>query len=284
MLCKKPFMKGLSPFPCGQCLPCRINRRRLWTSRLMLEAQSHEHSSFWTLTYDEANHPHDSSLNPVHTRNWLKRLRRSLENQGRSVRYYLVGEYGDTTQRPHYHAALFGVSEQETDLVGSVWPYGFVYAGSLTSDSAGYIAGYVTKKMTSKDDPRLEGRFPEFARMSLKPGIGALSVDAFAETLTTIHGCESIIETGDVPISYRSNGRNQPIGRYMRRKLREHLGFENIGGQEKSESLRHQEMLAMQEDSGLSTKMFKEIKPFVKHQKIRQVEGKFKIFSQGKKL
>lgn len=250
----------------------------------MLESLSHQYSSFWTLTYDEKNCPHDSSLCPEHTRNWLKRLRRSLENQGRQIRYFLVGEYGDTTQRPHYHAALFGISEQETDLVGSVWPYGFVYPGTLTPESAGYVAGYVTKKMTQKTDPRLGGRYPEFARMSLKPGIGALSVEGFAEMLTTEHGAESITETGDVPASYRAFGRNQPIGRYMRRKLREYLDFETIGGQPKNEEIRALEMQALLEDSGLSSRMFKEIKPFIAHQKIKQIEGKHKIFSQGKKL
>lgn len=171
-MCKKPFVKGISPFPCGQCLPCRLNRRRLWTHRLLLEQHSHEFSSFATLTYSDDALPAGNTLVPKHTQDWLKRLR-ALLGPARPLRYYLVGEYGDESQRPHYHAALFGLSHLEGELLRTSWGHGHIQLGTLTKESAQYIAGYVTKKMTAPDDPRLQGRHPEFARMSLRPGIGA---------------------------------------------------------------------------------------------------------------
>jgi len=108
MLCNKPYRKGNAEFGCGQCMPCRFNRRRLWTARLLLEATQHENKSFITLTYNDKNAPKDHSLDPSHYKNFIKRLRKAI--YPKKIRYYLVGEYGDHTQRPHYHAALFGLS------------------------------------------------------------------------------------------------------------------------------------------------------------------------------
>jgi len=178
-MCKKPYVKGITPYPCGQCLPCRLNRRRLWTHRLLLEQRCHEFSSFATLSYSDDTIPVDGSLNPKHSQDWLKRLRFAL-GSARPLRYYLIGEYGDETFRPHYHAALFGLSHLEGDLLRETWGFGHTLLGTLTKESAQYICGYVTKKMTSHEDPRLGGRHPEFARMSRRPAIGKRWFDRFS--------------------------------------------------------------------------------------------------------
>jgi len=277
-MCKKPFVKGITPYPCGQCLPCRLNRRRLWTHRLLLEQRCHEFSSFFTPTYNDESLPVDGSLNPEHTRLWLMRLRSRL-GPARPLRYYLVGEYGDETFRPHYHAALFGVSRIEVELVEETWGMGRCFPGDLTKESAAYIAGYVTKKMTKKDDPRLQGRYPEFARMSLRPGIGALAVPVIADALSDKHGAKAIARDGDVPTSLNHGRSSLPLGRYLRRKLRDELGFETIGGQERPEKERQDEMQAMFEAAGSRTSYLTE-KPFVDHQKILQTEGKARIWKK----
>lgn len=277
-MCKKPYVKGITPYPCGQCLPCRFNRRRLWTHRLLLEQQCHEFSSFWTLTYDDQHVPLDGSLNPKHTELWLKRLRRAL-GPTRPLRFYLVGEYGDETQRPHYHPALFGLSHLESELVLETWSMGYVYGGTLTLESAQYIAGYVTKKMTAADDPRLAGRHPEFARMSTRPGLGALVVPQLADALSDHAGAMSIARDGDVPTSLNHGRKSLPLGRYLRSKLREQLGFETIGGQPRPEALRLQEMSDLLEASGSRSRYLSE-KPFIDHQKILRAEGLAKIWKK----
>ena len=158
---------------------------------MLLEATQHQDSCFVTLTYNQETMPDGASLEPTHFKNWLKRFRKALAPQ--KIRFYGVGEYGDKTERPHYHAALFGVSSllaggiQGTDgVVKDTWtkdgkPLGYTFVGELNRESAGYIGGYVTKKMahpetkcTNKcNHPKLNGRYQEFQRMSLKPGIGA---------------------------------------------------------------------------------------------------------------
>ena len=84
-----------------------------------------------------------------------------------------------------------------------------------------YVAGYVTKKMTSIDDPRLEGRLPEFARMSLRPGIGLGMMDDLASVLMEHKLDERMI---DVPTSLQHGNKKWPLGRYLRRKLRQRIG------------------------------------------------------------
>lgn len=105
----------------------------------------------------------------------------------------MCGEYGDENLRPHYHALLFGrtfdnagrVSEnvyRSTELE-KLWPHGMSSFGPVTYQSAAYVARYALKKITgdkakhwyTRIDPgtgELVECQPEFARMSLKPGIG----------------------------------------------------------------------------------------------------------------
>lgn len=219
MICKKPFKQGVMEFGCGQCLPCRINRRRLWSARLVLEATQHEHSLFLTLTYSPEYLPH--SVEVRHGQLFLKRLRERIKPL--RVRYYLVGEYGDLTGRPHYHVALYGT--RDVDAIRAAWPYGHVHVGQITEHSAAYVVGYLCKGMTKEEDARLNGRKPEFARMSLKPGIGAGAVPALAAGTLSYSGAKFVSATGDVPGVVRFAGRKLPLGRYLKRKLREEVGM-----------------------------------------------------------
>lgn len=202
----------------------------------MLEAAQYDANAFVTLTYDDEHLPQGGTLIPEHYQSWLKRLRVKVAPS--RFRFYLVGEYGDDSFRPHYHAALFGFQTCERgrsvytlerpnsccywcDLVRATWGKGNVYLGTLEDDSAGYMAQYVTKKMTSKDDPRLGGRHPEFARQSLKPGIGHDALWEIADALMR-YELDSVMV--DVPNGLRHGPSVWPLGRYMRQNLRKYIG------------------------------------------------------------
>lgn len=210
------------PFGCGQCLPCRINRRRLWAHRIILESTQHAENSFVTLTYAADTYPEGGSLDPAHAKRWLHRLRRAVRPL--RFRYFLVGEYGEETQRAHYHAAMFGLGMQFQSAFIHTWQKGFVHVGELNHDTAGYIAGYVTKKLTAHADPRLNGRHPEFARMSLRPGIGARAMSDVAKTLNDSIGADLVNRTGDVPGVLHHGRKKLPLGRYLTQKLRDEMG------------------------------------------------------------
>lgn len=209
-------------FPCGQCLACRINRRRVWTARLVLESYLHEKACFVTLTYRDEDLVYNENYIPTLCKRdlqlFLKRLRKYFSE--RKIRYYGCGEYGTRSLRPHYHILLFGVAAEELDetfllydgksprsLLLALWTFGLVHVGECSRHSIQYVAGYVTKKYTKKGD----GLQKEFSLMSLKPGIGAGALDAIR---SAIDGRDSGF-AGTV----RFEGKVWPLGRYLVHKL-----------------------------------------------------------------
>lgn len=211
---------------------------------MILESIQHQHNSYLTLTYSDENLPRltngTSTLDPADARNWLKRIRKELAPA--KLRYFLVGEYGDESFRPHYHAAAFGLERcargqtlrfrgrpvasrccDHCRLVQRTWDLGDVDCGGLEEGSIQYVAGYVTKKMTHRDDARLDGRYPEFARMSLKPGIGYSALWEIASVMLTLGLDESEV---DVPSTLRHGSRIWPLGRYLQQNLRKMVGKE----------------------------------------------------------
>lgn len=104
--------------------------------------------------------------------------------------------------------------------------------GTLEERSAAYIAGYVLKKMniTSVDTCRVA----PFARMSLRPGIGAGAVPDVASAVMQW----KLEEKGDVPIGLRHGSRVLPLGRYLRRHLRLQCGLDEDCPEEVIEALR----------------------------------------------
>lgn len=278
-------MNGDNAYPCGQCLPCRINRRRLWTHRLILEALKHEYSIFVTLTYDKNNYPPDGSLQPRELQLFLKKLRQAVAPI--KIRFYAVGEYGDLSGRAHYHLAIFGLNDIYAKRVTDSWGKGMVHIGNLTLESAQYICGYTTKKLTSKDDPKLEGKHPEFARMSLRPAIGLSAMEDMHDFLTTEEGSKHLLQTKDVPLFLRHGGKNLPLGRYLRSKLREKLDIPQSVATQNPQYLELQKEMSDMFEASSASNRWSKLRTYQKStkSKIASVETKFKIYqSKAKKL
>lgn len=221
MLCSSPYRLGVQEFGCGQCMPCRFNRRRVWTARLLLEARLKEPNYFVGLTYRDEDLPADGLVSKRALQLFFKRLRRRA-----SCRYFAVGEYGGKFGRPHYHALVFGLSEAVPSSGGfgirhrkacdcalcASWGFGHVHVGEVTPESCSYVAGYVEKGKL-KELPR-----PEFTLMSRRPGIGVDAVpvifDAWRE--------------GDAPGALKFGGKIQPLGRLLRKKLEGQAGVVGV--------------------------------------------------------
>lgn len=177
--------------PCGQCIGCRLEYSRQWAIRCMHEAEMHEDNCFITLTYDDDHLPKNGSLTKNHFTKFIKRLRKAIPNK---IRYFHCGEYGDENFRPHHHALIFGYDFPDkyfwnlrnnnrmyrSDMLEKLWSdpktkenYGFSLIGSVTFESAAYVARYVVKKMKGKNKEVYYGDIvPEYVTMSRRPGIG----------------------------------------------------------------------------------------------------------------
>lgn len=290
-------------FGCGQCLPCRFNRRRVWTHRIILEALQHTENSFLTLTYEASRMPLTSSslatLRPKDLQDWLKRFRKAIAPL--RIRFYGVGEYGDQNWRPHYHLALFGYPNcrygntlgnkppsfqsqwpqpdccDVCDLVRDTWGNGKIFIGELNAKSAQYVSGYITKKMTAGDGWAnfLEDRVPEFSTQSNRPGIGFHAMHDVASELMRL---DLDASQADVPSALRHGSRLLPLGRYLTHKLREMVGKD---GKAPPEVLaeRAKKMQALQYDSirnkrGLQAEILAQNKTaresFIAREKIRK--------------
>lgn len=180
--------------PCGGCIGCRVDKIDAWGFRCMAEASLHPVNWFVTLTYDDNTLPVDESLDHRDWQLFAKRLRARLG----AFRFFMCGEYGENTHRPHYHALLFGVDLPDlrkcnsvysvrdlyqSDLLTDIWGKGFTTVGTVTHESARYVASYVMKRVSGELEQERYSwvtRFGEYVvrkqpygKMSLKPGIGA---------------------------------------------------------------------------------------------------------------
>lgn len=192
--------------PCGKCIGCRMDYSRAWADRCVLESLDYPSDRCWfvTLTYNDDNIETDKrslisdkgtlTLYPKDVQDFLKRLR--IEWQRRyncdGIRFFMCGEYGSTTARPHYHLLIYNLpipdlSFYKANMQGDIlynspelediWSHGFVVIGKFEWKTAAYTARYVLKKFKGKtkeetdDHYKSVGLYPEFTRCSRRPGI-----------------------------------------------------------------------------------------------------------------
>jgi hypothetical protein len=192
---RKPLGDSNLSLPCGRCMGCRLEKSRQWAVRCLHESKCYEDNCFITLTYSPENLPKDGSLVRKHVQDFMKRLRFRFSD--RKIRYFYCGEYGEDLGRPHYHLCLFNFDFLDrkklykvnnfwyyrSAILESLWTFGNSTCCDFSFETAAYVARYCTKKVNgSQAEEHYCGRVPEFAGMSLKPGIGASWFDKYAKS------------------------------------------------------------------------------------------------------
>lgn len=212
--------------PCGKCLGCRLDRSRDMATRIVCESMDYPAHTNWfvTLTYAQpddlewlprlgarpsVNADGALTLDGKHPTDFLKRLRDhharkvgydydvplwydALHDQyvPMGLRYFLAGEYGDRSMRPHYHACILNMPLNDIKLIGhtvqgnplynsslltDTWGFGHVVLAPMSYQTAAYTARYCLKKADGVANEVYESMnlVPEFTRVSRRPGIGA---------------------------------------------------------------------------------------------------------------
>lgn len=198
---------------CGRCVGCRLEYSRQWAVRCMHEASLYDANAFVTLTYRDEELPLRGSLAPGDLQLFFKRFRRKIEPQ--RVRFFAAGEYGAVSGRPHYHACLFGFDFPDkylwtvrnkhpvyrSPMLEKLWDVGNSEIGSVTFESAAYVARYIMKKSYDEEDywdvdeetGEVFERHPEFVRMSNRPGIGRGWVEKY---MCEVYPSDSVVVRG----------------------------------------------------------------------------------------
>jgi len=224
--------------PCGRCMACRLEKKRNWAVRNTNESLCWDDNCFITLTYNDdyliENNPFES-LMVEDMQKFMKRLRKHEQGTNtiihprtkkkyNPIRHFYCGEYGEKTNRPHWHALLFnydfddkeivsedkGYTEYYSEKLQRLWsdkngPIGRVHIGDVTFDSCSYVSGYIVKKVTGEwaehqyqiIDPEsgevVGQKIPEFQNMSRDPGIGYYYYERFGKD---IYKTDSIVVKG----------------------------------------------------------------------------------------
>lgn len=171
------------PVPCGKCPECISKRISGWSFRIMQEYKRCITAEFVTITYDTDHVPITTagymSLKKEDIQKFMKRLRKNVHTEWNKeprdgnlawfpeppqIKYYLCGEYGSETNRPHYHAIIFNVPSWE--FIESAWQLGAIHYGDSVSEaSVGYTLKYMDKPKRIPTH-RNDDRQPEFSLMS----------------------------------------------------------------------------------------------------------------------
>lgn len=201
---------------------------------MLVELQDQDNSAvFLTLTYNAQSLPYTEldengrrypTLCKRDLQLFWKRLRKAFP--GVRIRYYIAGEYGPKTHRPHYHAIVYGLKLTDFDdltflrlnglgqayytspKLESIWGNGYIVLSEVTWHTCAYVSRYVLKKRGKLDKYVVATNVePEFNLSSRKPGIGLLnSVDMIESGMSefTFDGNDGIYKFALTRSFYRS--------------------------------------------------------------------------------
>ena len=202
---------------CKKCWACRLNYSIEWAARIIHECEKTPGMNYFvTLTYDNDHVPvldrleykdqdgnkqvryNDGtfrpSLNKDDARKFINSLRKYLSRtyNHTGLKFYMCGEYGGQTSRPHFHYILMNCPLNPTKFydnhidengkdhwkqkeIEAQWKKGMIDVALVEFGDAAYVARYGTKlflKGGTEEDYAKLGIVKEFTRCSRNPGIG----------------------------------------------------------------------------------------------------------------
>lgn len=207
---------------CGKCIECRLAYASQWAARCVDEAKMHPKNCFITLTYSDEN----LGINKLYYRDFQLFIKRLRDRIGplpeEKICYVVCGEYGARSKRKHWHAIIFNWQPEDlkykysndrgdkvysSEVLDSLWGKGISEVGSVTFESAGYVARYSAKKLVHGQDQSHD--FKPVFKVSSKHAIGKKWLEKF---------WPDVFNYGQKVL----NGRNLAIPRYYEKWLKKH--------------------------------------------------------------
>ncbi len=162
---------------CRECWQCQERRILDWTGRCIAESKTSTACHSITLTYGrgqsgknagKVSHERAHVLTYSDVQKYFKRLRKD----GYACSYFVVGEYGGTKGRSHWHAIIFWHGAVPEHMVRTAkymqphWHAGFSFWDDVGPASVRYVCKYVQKDL---NDAEAQGHLS----MSKKPPLGS---------------------------------------------------------------------------------------------------------------
>lgn len=205
---------------CGKCYQCLSSKRNEWTFRIMEELKVNTNAWFLTLTYSDENLPIKDgvpTLQKTDVQKFIKRLRKKETDQ---VRYYLTGEYGEQSKRPHYHAIIFNCSPENIEKAWTIEnketkkkeKIGNIMVTKVNQATIHYVTKYIINKENEIVNPEtgeIHCIEKPVALMSRRPAIGY----SYLKRAKQYHR-----KTGSLQVTFPGGHKNQ-IPRYYLNKI-----------------------------------------------------------------
>lgn len=138
---------------CGNCVQCRTEKALNWTYRCFTESLRSDNAYFITLTLNDENISDSPDKRDIQL--YHKKLRQYFCNKygyRRTLKYFLVSEYGYETERLHYHAVYFNLPYssdisyiQISNELSAIWGKGIVYTKAFDMRQVAYCLKYLHK-------------------------------------------------------------------------------------------------------------------------------------------
>lgn len=274
--------------PCGQCIDCRLDYARQWAIRCVHEASMHPQNSFVTLTYNDENLK-SPKLIYEDFQLFMKKLRKT---QNDPIGFFVTGEYGDKTKRPHWHAILFNYQPKDSkfkyanergdqvfssESLTKIWGKGIAEYGSVTFQSAGYCARYAAKKLVHGKDG--EHEYNPISKKSNKHAIGKKWLEQYHE---------DVFNYGHIVLS---DGTTSTIPRYYEKWLKENKPdlwltyvtrakqnkIDLAAAQSEKEKQEHQKMLDERDFFEPNAQTRNQVKAEISKQKFNELQKRLKL-------
>lgn len=100
------FLPSYMPVPCQDCPLCRLRSTAEVLCRLISASYEYGWMSYFVTLTIEGDNVYDVKYEDV--KPLCDAIRRSNREKGTNYQFYITAEYGSKTDRPHYHAMLYG--------------------------------------------------------------------------------------------------------------------------------------------------------------------------------